>query len=87
MKRFDLPGSVKFMVRVDAFNVLNQDNYGVPNITMSSTSFGKNTNDWGRRTCNSPASSRSEKENQTREGPARWLVPLLRAFTVNHLCA
>ena len=50
MKRFDLPGSVKFMVRVDAFNMLNQDNYGVPNNTMSSTSFGKNTNDWGRRT-------------------------------------
>ena len=50
MKRFDLPGSAKFMVRVDAFNALNQDNYGVPTITMSSTSFGKNTNDWGRRT-------------------------------------
>jgi hypothetical protein len=50
MKRFDLPRSVQFMVRVDAFNAFNQDNYGVPNNTMSSTSFGKNTNDWGRRT-------------------------------------
>jgi len=50
MKRFGLPGSAKFTVRVDAFNVLNQDSYGVPTNTMSSTSFGKNTNDWGRRT-------------------------------------
>ena len=28
MKRFDLPGTTTFTVRVDAFNALNQDNYG-----------------------------------------------------------
>ena len=49
MKRFSLPRDVKFMVRVDGFNIFNQDNYGVPNNTMSSTSFGLNTNNWGRR--------------------------------------
>ena len=50
MKRFDLPGRARFTVRIDAFNLLNQDNYGVPINSMNSTSFGKNTNDWGRRT-------------------------------------
>jgi hypothetical protein len=49
MKRFDLPGTVRFTVRVDAFNVLNQDTYGAPNNNMSSPSFGLNTNFWGRR--------------------------------------
>jgi hypothetical protein len=49
MKRFDLPGTVRFTVRVDAFNVLNQDAYGAPNNNMSSPSFGLNTNFWGRR--------------------------------------
>lgn len=57
MKRFDLPGTVRFTARVDAFNVFNQDNYGgAPNTTVSSTfsnmsspSFGKNSNNWGRR--------------------------------------
>jgi hypothetical protein len=50
MKKFDFPGSTKFTVRVDALNALNQDNYGAPISSMNSTSFGKNTNDWGRRT-------------------------------------
>jgi len=57
MKRFDLPGTVRFTVRADAFNVFNQDNYGgAPGTTvpatfadMSSPSFGQNNNNWGRR--------------------------------------
>jgi hypothetical protein len=49
MKRFDLPGTVRFAVRIDAFNVFNQDDYGIPNNNMSSPSFGLNTNDWGKR--------------------------------------
>lgn len=49
MKRFDLPGTVRFTARVDAFNVFNQDSYGNPVSNMSSTSFGQNTNNWGRR--------------------------------------
>jgi hypothetical protein len=49
MKRFDLPGTVLFQVRVDAFNLFNQDNYGAPVSSMSSTSFGLNTNNFGRR--------------------------------------
>jgi len=50
MKRFDLPGTTtKFTVRLDSFNVLNQDNYGAPVNSMTSTSFGLNTNSWGRR--------------------------------------
>jgi hypothetical protein len=49
MKRFDLPGTVTFQVRVDAFNLFNQDNYGAPVSSMSSTSFGLNTNNFGRR--------------------------------------
>lgn len=49
MKRFDLPGTVLFTVRVDAFNLLNQDNYGAPVNSMNSASFGLNTNNFGRR--------------------------------------
>jgi hypothetical protein len=57
MKRFDLPGTVRFTVRLDAFNAFNQDNYGgAPNTTiqatfnnMSSPNFGVNLNNWGRR--------------------------------------
>jgi hypothetical protein len=49
MKRFDLPGSVRFQVRVDAFNLFNQDNYGAPVNNMTNTSFGLNTNNFGRR--------------------------------------
>ena len=50
MKRFDLPGTVRFLVRVDAFNLLNQDNYGIPDVNMNSTSFGQNDTNFGRRT-------------------------------------
>ena len=49
MKRFDLPGALRFTVRADAFNLLNQDSYGAPVNNMNSTSFGQNTNNWGRR--------------------------------------
>ena len=36
-------------VRIDAFNVFNQDTYGVPVTSMSSADFGKNLNNWGNR--------------------------------------
>jgi hypothetical protein len=57
MKRFDLPGILRFTARVDAFNVFNQDNYGGAHGTtvpvsfpqMNSPAFGKNNNNWGRR--------------------------------------
>lgn len=49
MKRFDLPGRVRFSVRIDAFNVFNQDNYDLPVLNMASPSFGQNTRNWGRR--------------------------------------
>ena len=49
MKRFDLPGTAQFTVRADAFNLFNQDNYGAPVNSMNSTSFGLNTNNFGRR--------------------------------------
>ena len=50
MKRFNLPGTVTFTARVDAFNVFKQDSYGIPVGNMSSPSFGLNLNNWGRRT-------------------------------------
>jgi hypothetical protein len=50
MKRFNLPGTARFQVRIDAFNVFNQDSYGNPVLNMSSPSFGQNLNNWGRRT-------------------------------------
>ncbi len=49
MKRFRMSRHA-LMVRLDAFNALNQDSYGVPVVSMSSLSFGQNTNNWGRRT-------------------------------------
>lgn len=49
MKRFRLPGTVTFTARVDAFNVFNQNNYGIPVTNMSSPSFGQNLNNFGRR--------------------------------------
>ena len=36
-------------VRIDAFNVFNQDTYGVPTTSMSSADFGRNLNNWGNR--------------------------------------
>ena len=49
MKRFNLPGTVTFTARVDAFNLFNQNNYGIPVANMSSPSFGQNLNNFGRR--------------------------------------
>ena len=41
---------IRFTVRVDAFNLLNQDNYGAPVNSMNNTSFGlNNTNNFVRR--------------------------------------
>jgi hypothetical protein len=49
MKRFFLFGDRQLVVRADAFNAFNQDQYGLPNASMSSASFGINGNNWGRR--------------------------------------
>ena len=48
LKRFHI-GQRQLIVRADAFNAFNQDNYGLPNANMSSASFGQNGNSWGRR--------------------------------------
>jgi hypothetical protein len=45
-------GPTRLLFRVDAFNIFNQDDYGVPNNNMSSPSFGINGNNWGRRSLN-----------------------------------
>lgn len=49
LKRFWM-GQRQLVLRGDLFNAFNQDNYGVPVNTMTSPSFGTNTNNWGRRT-------------------------------------
>jgi len=48
-KRVELSGSHRLIFRIDALNALNQDNYGLPVVNMSSPSFGSNTNNWGNR--------------------------------------
>ena len=48
-KRIDFVGTTRLIIRLDAFNALNQDNYGIPINSMSNVNFGRNTNDWGRR--------------------------------------
>jgi hypothetical protein len=48
LKRIYL-GQRQLVLRADAFNIFNQDTYGLPTNSMSSTSFGENGNDWGRR--------------------------------------
>jgi hypothetical protein len=53
-KRFPVR-SMFLVVRLDAFNLFKQANYGAPVLTMSSPSFGQNTNNWGRRTLNASA--------------------------------
>jgi hypothetical protein len=45
-------GPTRLFFRVDALNIFNQDDYGVPNNNMSSPSFGINGNNWGRRSLN-----------------------------------
>ena len=39
-KRIDLFGDSRLIVRVDAFNALNQDSYGIPINNMTNTNFG-----------------------------------------------
>ncbi len=48
-KRIDITGTTRLIVRLDAFNALNQDSYGIPINSMSNVNFGTNTNNWGRR--------------------------------------
>jgi hypothetical protein len=56
-KRVGPAGTARLTLRLDAFNVFNQDNYGGAPGTlvqssfgnMSSLNFGANMNDWGRR--------------------------------------
>jgi hypothetical protein len=48
-KRFPIGQTVRFLVRIDALNVFNQDNYGLPVVNMSSVNFGQNLQNWGRR--------------------------------------
>ena len=47
-KNFSI-GRTRLNLRVDAFNVFDQDSYGVPVTSMSSADFGKNLNNWGNR--------------------------------------
>ena len=49
LKRFYVFGDRQLHIRADAFNIFNQDNYGIPVSNMNSVSFGQNTNNWGRR--------------------------------------
>jgi len=42
-------GQRQLVLRADAFNAFNQDNYGIPVVNMANSGFGRNTNDWGRR--------------------------------------
>jgi hypothetical protein len=48
-KRFSLGGSHALSIRADFLNAFNQDSYGNPISNMTSTDFGKNTNNWGNR--------------------------------------
>ena len=50
MKRFYVFGDRQLQIRADAFNVFNQDDYGLPTISMSSATFGQNSANWGQRT-------------------------------------
>jgi hypothetical protein len=52
-KRIHL-GQRQLILRADAYNAFNQDNYGIPVLNMSNTAFGTNTgglapDGWGRR--------------------------------------
>jgi Carboxypeptidase regulatory-like domain/TonB dependent receptor-like, beta-barrel len=50
LKRLYMFGDRQLILRADAFNAFNQDSYGLPTVSMSSASFGKNSNNWGQRT-------------------------------------
>ena len=39
-KHFGLPGRVRLQTRIEAFNVLNRVQFGSPNTSVTSTSFG-----------------------------------------------
>ena len=47
-KNFTYRGK-RLNLRIDALNVFNQDDYGVPTTSMSSVDFGRNLNNWGNR--------------------------------------
>ena len=49
LKRFYMFGDRQLIIRADAFNVFNQDSYGLPTVSLASASFGQNGNSWGRR--------------------------------------
>ena len=49
LKRFRMFGDRQLIIRADAFNVFNQDSYGLPTVSLASASFGQNGNSWGRR--------------------------------------
>jgi hypothetical protein len=49
LKRFYIFGDRQLVLRADAFNAFNQDSYGMPTVSLSSASFGRNGNSWGRR--------------------------------------
>jgi hypothetical protein len=49
MKRFNVGGGTRVVMRVDAFNAFNQDNYGIPVVNMNDASFGLNNTNFGRR--------------------------------------
>ena len=88
LKRFYMSGDSQLILRADAFNAFNQDTYGLPVTNlMSSTSFGQNSNNWGRRivtlsakfvlVCSSPPTGSPEGESLARGAPARAGAPLL----------
>lgn len=52
-KRFFMPwdeNNHRLIFRADFLNAFNQDSYGRPTNSLSSTDFGKNLNNWGNRT-------------------------------------
>jgi hypothetical protein len=54
-KRFELGGRNRLFLRIDAFNVFNQNVFGLPITNMSNLSFGQNTNNWGNRSLTASA--------------------------------
>jgi hypothetical protein len=48
-KRVRILEGHSLVLRADLFNAFNQDNYGRPDNSLNSLSFGQNTNNWGNR--------------------------------------
>ena len=52
-KDFSVTERIKFQLHMDAFNALNNMNYNNPNMSVTSSQFGKSTDiypqDFGRR--------------------------------------